>query len=102
MAHQESVQLLHGLPLFENLEQATINKIIVALRSSFLPPDEVVFHAGEVARQLYIIQKGVVAVRTFIPSPCILQIFSHVIFPRLFGVFARPSSKLKNIKQERG
>ena len=65
LAHNDSVSLLQGLSLFEDLEESSLSKIIVALRSSFLPPDEVVFIAGEVGRQLYIIRKGVVAVRLF-------------------------------------
>ena len=63
LAHNDSVSLLQGLPLFEDLEESSLSKIIVSLRSSFLPPDEIVFIAGEVGRQLYIIRKGVVAVR---------------------------------------
>lgn len=67
VAHNDSVNLLQGLPLFEDLEESSLSKIIVALRSSFLPPDEVIFVRAEVGRSLYIIRKGVVAVRICYP-----------------------------------
>jgi hypothetical protein len=51
------------LQLFEDLEEMILTRIIVALRSSFLPPDELVVTAGESGTQLYIIRKGVVSVR---------------------------------------
>lgn len=71
VANNDSVKLLHGLPLFEELEESSLSKISVSLRSSFMPPDEVIFVSGEVGRQMYIIQKGVVAVCIHFSHLCV-------------------------------
>jgi hypothetical protein len=65
-AHKDTVKLLKSMKLFEDLEEALITRLIVSLKSVFLPPEELVCSEGELGEILYIIRKGVVSVR---PSP---------------------------------
>lgn len=61
-AHHDTVRLLKRMKLFENLDDSLLTRIIVALSTEFLPPDELVCAEGELGEVLYIIRKGVVSV----------------------------------------
>jgi CRP-like cAMP-binding protein len=61
-AHNDSVKLLKGMKLFEDLEVSLLTRLIVALTTQFMPPDELVCAEGELGDVLYIIRKGVVSV----------------------------------------
>ena len=56
------MRLLKGLKLFETLEENLLTRLIVALTTEFMPPDELVIAEGELGEKLYIIRKGVVSV----------------------------------------
>lgn len=61
-AHKDTVKLLKGLKLFDALEESLLTRLIVALTTEFMPPDELVVAEGELGDVLYIIRKGVVSV----------------------------------------
>lgn len=63
-ANQDTVHLLKKMKLFEGMEESIVTKLIISLRSSFLPPNEIVCVAGEIGRHLYIIRKGIFEVGT--------------------------------------
>eukprot|EP00892_Ulva_mutabilis_P007395 jgi/Ulvmu1/5027/UM021_0044.1 len=58
-ANQDTVQLLKKMKLFEGMDESIVTKLIISLKSSFLPPNEIVCVAGEIGRHLYIIRKGI-------------------------------------------
>lgn len=58
-ANQDTVLLLKQMKLFEGMEESIVTKLIISLRTSFLPPNEIVCVAGEIGRHLYIIRKGI-------------------------------------------
>jgi signal-transduction protein with cAMP-binding, CBS, and nucleotidyltransferase domain len=62
-AHKDTVKLLKAMKLFENLDDNLLTRLIVALTTQFMPPDELVCAEGELGNVLYIIRKGVVSVR---------------------------------------
>jgi hypothetical protein len=74
-ANRDTVNLLQAMQLFADLDRNLLHKLIVALRTQFLPPGELVCVEGEVGRHLYIIRKGTVEVCTWkiaAPGMCIL------------------------------
>lgn len=54
--------LLKNMPLFQGFDDNIVSKLIVALRTMFFPPAEVVCVEGEVGRHTYLIRKGTVNV----------------------------------------
>jgi signal-transduction protein with cAMP-binding, CBS, and nucleotidyltransferase domain len=71
-ANRDTVNLLRDMQLFEGLDMNLLNKLIVALRTQFLPPGELVCAEGEVGRHLYIIRKGTVEVCKSISTHAVL------------------------------
>ena len=63
LANQDTVQLIKEIGLFEDLEDVILNKLIVSLRTQFLPPNESVCLEGDIGRHCYIIRKGICQVR---------------------------------------
>lgn len=66
-ANQDTVQLLKRMKLFEGMEESIVTKLIVSLRTSFLPPNEIICVDGEIGRHLYIIRKGIFEVLYLLP-----------------------------------
>lgn len=77
-AHYDTVRLLKGMKLFENLEDTLLTRLIVALTTQFLPPDELVCAEGELGEVLYIIRKGVVSVRLESTAAELFTFFKYV------------------------
>lgn len=63
LANVEVINLLRQIDLFADLDDVILNKLIVSLRSQFLPPNECVCMEGELGRHVYIIRKGICKVR---------------------------------------
>ena len=59
LANVEVIKLLRQIDLFADLDDVILNKLIVSLRTQFLPPGECVCMEGELGRHLYIIRKGI-------------------------------------------
>lgn len=68
-AHYDTVRLLKRMRLFEDLEDTLLTRLIVALTTQFMPPDELVCAEGELGEVVYLIRKGVVSVRLEFTAP---------------------------------
>ena len=55
--------VIKKMPLFRGFGDTILSKLIVSLRSQFLPPNEVVCLEGEIGRHTYLIRKGYLDVR---------------------------------------
>lgn len=68
--NRDTVKLLHEMHLFAGLlEHDLLHKLVVALRTQFLPPGEVVCVEGEIGRHLFMVRKGTVEVRNSSAAP---------------------------------
>ena len=63
LANHDTVQLIREIELFGDLDDVILNKLIVSLRTQFLPPNESVCLEGDLGRHCYIIRKGICQVR---------------------------------------
>jgi hypothetical protein len=63
--------LIKNMPLFQGFDDNIVSKIIVALKTMFFPPAEVVCVEGEEGRHAYLIRKGSVDV-------CFLVSYSRI------------------------